>query len=125
MVDYAHKLTKKDDSGNVTQWGLRIPLDGFPYWLFQGLSTPAGAILANADGNKTDFANPKVGEALQFLVDMAKKEKVIEDGVTSWSATPKAFFERQSAMIWTTTGNLTNIRTNAPFDFGVGFPAKA
>ncbi|WP_119309297.1 ABC transporter substrate-binding protein [Cohaesibacter haloalkalitolerans] len=124
MVEYGHKLTKKDASGNVTQWGLRIPLDGFPYWLFQGLSTPAGAILANADGNKTDFANPKVVEALTFLVKMAKEEKIMEEGVTAWSATPKAFFEREAAMIWTTTGNLTNIRTNAPFDFGVGFLPK-
>ena len=33
--------------------------------------------------------------------------------------TPKDFFERKAAMIWTTTGNLTNIRTNAKFDFGV------
>ena len=27
--------------------------------------------------------------------------------------------EGKAAMIWTTTGNLTNIRNNAPFDFGV------
>jgi sn-glycerol 3-phosphate transport system substrate-binding protein len=26
---------------------------------------------------------------------------------------------KKAAMIWTTTGNLTNIRTNAKFDFGV------
>ena len=26
--------------GNVTQWGVQIPSSGFPYWLFQGLTTP-------------------------------------------------------------------------------------
>ena len=26
-------------SGNVTQWGVQIPSSGFPYWLFQGLTT--------------------------------------------------------------------------------------
>ncbi|WP_319529740.1 ABC transporter substrate-binding protein [uncultured Cohaesibacter sp.] len=124
LVEIGQKLTKKDDSGNVTQWGLRIPLDGFPYWLFQGLSTPAGAILANQDGNETNFDDPKVVEALQFIVDMQQKHKIMEEGITAWAATPKAFFEREAAMVWTTTGNLTNIRTNATFDFGVAFLPK-
>ncbi|MEQ1807561.1 MAG: extracellular solute-binding protein, partial [Burkholderiaceae bacterium] len=40
-------------------------------------------------------------------------------GVVEWGTTPKDFMEKKVAMIWTTTGNLTNIRTNAKFDFGV------
>ena len=40
MLDFAQKLTKRDASGNVTQWGVQIPSSGFPYWLFQGLTTP-------------------------------------------------------------------------------------
>ena len=40
MLEYAQKLTKHDASGNVTQWGVQIPSSGFPYWLFQGLTTP-------------------------------------------------------------------------------------
>ena len=40
MVEYAQKLTKRDASGNVTQWGVQIPSSGFPYWLFQGFTTP-------------------------------------------------------------------------------------
>ena len=43
----------------------------------------------------------------------------MQPGIVEWGTTPKAFFERQTAMMWTTTGNLTNVRTNAPFDFGV------
>jgi sn-glycerol 3-phosphate transport system substrate-binding protein len=35
MADYAKKLTKKDASGKVTQYGVQIPSSGFPYWLFQ------------------------------------------------------------------------------------------
>lgn len=124
LVEMSKKLVKKDANGNVSQWGVRIPSSGFPYWLFQGLSTPAGAILANADGNKTDFDNPKVVEALQYLVDLSKKHNVMQEGSIAWGATPKAFFEREAAIIWTSTGNLTNIRTNAPFDFGVAFLPK-
>ena len=36
-----------------------------------------------------------------------------------WGTTPKDFFEKKVAMMWTTTGNLTNVKANAKFDFGV------
>lgn len=119
MVDFGKKLTKRDSNGNVTQWGLRIPTSGFPYWLFQGLTTQNDVILANDDGNQTNFDDPAVVEALQYLVDLSTKHEVMQPGIVEWGATPKAFFERETAMMWTTTGNLTNVRTNAPFDFGV------
>jgi sn-glycerol 3-phosphate transport system substrate-binding protein len=48
----------------------------------------------------------------------------MEPGIVEWGATPKAFFERQAAIVWTTTGNLTNMRTNAPFEFGVAMLPK-
>jgi sn-glycerol 3-phosphate transport system substrate-binding protein len=119
MVDFGKKLVKKDASGKVTQWGVRIPSSGFPYWLFQGLTTENDVILANAEGNKTNFDDPKVVEALQYLIDLSKKHEVMAPGIIEWGATPKAFFEGQTAMMWTSTGNLTNVRNNAPFDFGV------
>jgi sn-glycerol 3-phosphate transport system substrate-binding protein len=120
QLAFAQKLTKRDAAGNVTQWGIQIPSSGFPYWLFQGLSTQAGAILANAAGDKTDYANPAVVEALQYWVDLAQKHKVHPTGIVEWGTTPRDFFERKVAMMWTTTGNLTNVRTNAKFPFGVG-----
>ncbi|WP_199680944.1 ABC transporter substrate-binding protein [Stappia sp. 28M-7] len=120
LVEFGKKLTKKDANGNVTQWGVRIPSSGFPYWLFQGLTTQNDVILANSEGNKTNFDDPKVAEALQYMVDLSTKHGVMEPGIIEWGATPKAFFERQTAIMWTTTGNLTNVRDNAPFEFGVG-----
>jgi sn-glycerol 3-phosphate transport system substrate-binding protein len=119
MVSFGKKLTKKDASGNVTQWGVRIPSSGFPYWLFQGLSTQNDAFLMNADGNETYFDDPKVIEAVQYLVDLSTRHEVMAPGIIEWGTTPKAFFERETAMMWTTTGNLTNVRANAPFAFGV------
>ena len=125
MVEMGKALTLKDSSGNVTQWGVRIPSAGFPYWLFQGLSTPAGAILANADGNGVNFNDPKVVEALEYLVALSAEHGIMQPGSIDWGPTPKAFFEGETAMMWTTTGNLTNVRNNAPFDFGVAMlPAK-
>src|SRR5256886_14364151 len=40
-------------------------------------------------------------------------------GTIEWGTTPKDFFERKIAMMWTTTGNLTNVRATATFAFGV------
>ncbi|RYF15075.1 MAG: ABC transporter substrate-binding protein [Comamonadaceae bacterium] len=114
----ATKLTKKDASGKVTQWGVQIPSSGFPYWLFQTLTTTNGAVLANEAGTQVKFDDPKVVEALQYWVDLGKAG-IHPPGVVEWGTTPKDFFERKAAMIFTTTGNLTNVKTNAKFDFGV------
>lgn len=119
-IEMGKKLVQKDDNGNVTRWGVRIPSSGFPYWLFQGLTTQNGATLANAEGNQTNFDDPKVIEALEYLVELSTEHEVMAPGIVEWGATPKAFFEGQTAMMWTSTGNLTNVRENAPFDFGVG-----
>ncbi len=119
LVSMGQKLTKKDANGNVTQWGVQVPSSGFPYWLFQGFSTQNGAILANAEGNEVKYDDPKVIEALQFWVDLSRKYGIHPPGIVEWGTTPRDFMERKAAIIWTTTGNLTNIRSNAKFDFGV------
>ena len=118
LKDMAGKLTKKDGSGKVTQYGVQIPSSGFPYWLFQTLTTTNDAILANDSGTAVKFDDPKVVEALQYWVDLGKAG-VHPPGVVEWGTTPKDFFEKKAAIIYTTTGNLTNIRNNAKFDFGV------
>jgi sn-glycerol 3-phosphate transport system substrate-binding protein len=119
MLEDAQKLTKRDPSGNITQYGVQIPSSGFPYWLFQGLTTPNGVELMNSAGTETYFDKPAVIEALAYWVDLGRKHKVMPTGVVEWGTTPKDFFEKKIAMMWTTTGNLTNVRTNAKFDFGV------
>jgi sn-glycerol 3-phosphate transport system substrate-binding protein len=119
MLDYAKKLTRRDASGNVTQWGLQIPSSGFPYWLFQAFTTQNDVLLMNEAGTQTFFDRPAVVEALQFWTDLGRTHRVMPPGIIEWGTTPKDFFERKMAMMWTTTGNLTNVRTNAKFDFGV------
>ena len=119
MTAYAQKLTRRDASGKVTQWGVQIPSSGFPYWLFQALAIQNGANLMNATGNEVYYDKPEVVGALQYWVDLVNKYKVHPEGVVDWGTTPKDFFEKKVAMMWTTTGNLTNVRANAKFDFGV------
>jgi len=119
QLEYAQKLTRRDASGKVTQWGIQIPSSGFPYWLFQALAIQNGVNLMNAAGTETYYDRPEVIGALQYWVDLARKHRVHPEGIVEWGTTPKDFFERKMAMMWTTTGNLTNVRNNAKFDFGV------
>lgn len=120
MVEMGKTLTLRDASGNVTQWGVRIPSSGFPSWLFTGLVASNGQDgLANDAGTEVMFDTPAVIEALEYLVSLAQEHQVMEPGILDWGATPRAFLDGQTAIAWTTTGNLTNIRSNATFDFGV------
>ena len=119
QVEFAKKLVKRDSAGNVVRWGVQVPSSGFPYWLFQGFTTQNDGLLMNEAGTQTYFDDPKVVEALSYWVDLSAKHKVMAPGVLEWGTTPKDFFEKKTAMMWTTTGNLTNVRNNAKFDFGV------
>jgi sn-glycerol 3-phosphate transport system substrate-binding protein len=119
LVAFGQKLTKRDASGNTTRWGVEIPSSGFPYWLFQALTTENDVRLMNAAGTQTYFDDPKAVAALQYWVDLSRKWKIHPPGIVEWGTTPQDFFEGKTAIMWTTTGNLTNVRSNAKFPFGV------
>ena len=86
--------------------------------MLQTFTTPNDVLLANEAGTQVTLDNPKVIEALEYWVNLAK-EDVHPKGVVEWGTTPKDFMEKKAAIIVTTTGNLTNIKNNAKFDFGV------
>ena len=119
LVADGGKLVRRDTAGGVTQWAIEIPSTGFPYWLFQGLTTANDVRLMNEAGTETYFDKPAVVEALQFWVDLSRKYKIQPEGTIEWGTTPKDFFERKTAIMWTSTGNLTNVRKSADFPFGV------
>jgi multiple sugar transport system substrate-binding protein len=66
--DVARKLTIKDSSGNVTQWGYEVPNQNFfiQPWFFSNGSS--GAL--NDDWTASNMLDPKVAESLQFLHDL-------------------------------------------------------
>lgn len=119
MLDFARRLTRHDADGHTTRWGLQIPSSGFPYWLFQGLATANGVELMNVAGTTTRFNDPAIIGALQYWVDLSRVHKVHPPGVVEWGTTPADFFKGKTAMIWHTSGNLGNVKANAPFEFGV------
>ncbi|HEY8368516.1 MAG TPA: ABC transporter substrate-binding protein [Thermodesulfobacteriota bacterium] len=119
LADAARKLTKRDAAGNVTRWGVMIPSTGYAYWMFQALAKQNGEVLMNEDGNRTYFDKPGVVEALEFWRDLSAKHGVMQPGTVEWGTLPKQFLEGKTAIMWHTTGNLTPIRRDARFDFGV------
>ena len=81
---FAEKLTKRDASGNATQWGTQIPSTGFGYWLLQALAIESGDVLANPEGDRTFVDRPGVVEALQYWADLSQKHKVHAPGSVEW-----------------------------------------
>ena len=119
QVEFGRRLTKHDATGRVTRWGIQVPSTGYPYWLFQAFTTQNDVVLMNTAGTQTYFDRPAVIEALQYWVDLSRRHAVMAPGLVDWAKTPGDFLEGRTAMMWTTTGNLTNVKTNARFDFGV------
>lgn len=119
VVSFAKKLTKTNPDGSVARWGMQVPSSLTSYWLLQGYVTQNGGKIAETDGVTVHFDAPETVEALQYWADLALKHKVMKPGVIEWATNPKDFFEGRAAMITTTSGNLTNIKNNAPFPFGV------
>jgi sn-glycerol 3-phosphate transport system substrate-binding protein len=117
-IEFAKRLTKREGD-RTTRWGTQIPATGFTYWLLQALVAEAGAELSSDNGTKVALNSPAVNKALQYWIDLNTVHHVHPPGIVEWGTTPRDFLEGKAAMIWHTTGNLTNIRANAKFPFGV------
>ena len=118
------KLTKRKGD-NVEQWGMMIPSTGYPYWMFGALTMQNNQTLMNGDGNETYLDAPATVEALQFWRDLGAKHGVMPSGTIEWGTLRQNFLEQKTAIMWHSTGNLTTVKNNAKFDFGVAMlPAK-
>lgn len=123
LREYSKKLV---ESG--MNYGVEIPSTGYEStstWMFQGLALQNGKNLMNEDGTEVYFDTPENVEALQFWLDLSKKDEIMPEGVIDWATSPTDFIQGNTAMLYHTTGNLTNIKDSVDFDFGVAFlPAK-
>ncbi|WP_142847540.1 ABC transporter substrate-binding protein [Telmatospirillum sp. J64-1] len=115
MVEMGKKLTKPDGS----RWGVMIPSTGYAYWMFGALAKQNGEVLMSRDGKQVYYSNPGVVEALQFWRDLAVTHKVMPQGTIEWGTLRQNFLEGKTAMMWHSTGNLTAVKNDASFDFGV------
>ena len=122
LIEYAQKLTVRDESGDTTQWGIALGLStGSAQWTFTGLALQNsldGSGLATQDGKTVLFNTPENVEALQFVIDLQQKYKVMQDGIIANGDLPTMFTEGLVAMIENTTGGMTSIASSG-INFGV------
>ncbi len=117
LVEFGQALTLPDGE----RWGLLIPSSGFPYWLFQGFAIGNGQNVVGDRPDEVFFNAPEVVSALEDFIALADDAQIMPDGVIVWGDAPAAFTSGQAAMIYHTTGSLTNILANADFEVGVGY----
>lgn len=115
VIEYGTQVQEDAD----TRWGVQIPSVGFAYWLYQALAIQAGTEIVSADGTEVDLTQPEALEALEYWVDLSEEHGVHPDGVADWGTTPEDFLQGETAMMWTTTGQLSTVLDGAEFEFGV------
>ena len=118
MVEMGKKLTNDD------HYGIMIPSTGYPYWMFQALAIQNGKELMSKDGLTTRFDDPKVVATLEFWKSLSTEHGIMPEGTVEWGTLRQAFLEGETAMMWHSTGNLTAVKNNAEFDFGVAMLPK-
>jgi sn-glycerol 3-phosphate transport system substrate-binding protein len=126
LAEAARKLTKRDNGGRVTRWGIKLAADlGNAQWTFGALAWQAGQVLMNEAGNEVHFNTQGAIEALSYWRSLASEFHATPDGISAWPQLSPDFLEGNAAIIQHTTGNLTNVRDKAGFPFGVaGLPGK-
>ena len=118
LKEYAKKLTIKDGN-TTTQYGIEIPSDGYAYWMLQTFCTQQnGFNLMNETGTEVYYNDERTAKGLSFWKSLAEDGSMPE-GIVAWATTPSDFIEGKTAMMYHTTGNLTNVKNNAQFEFGV------
>ncbi len=122
LADYAQKLTIRDNAGNVTQWGVQISTnDPFTFSPFVLQNSENGENLMTRDGKTALFNTQGNVEALQFLVDLSQKYHAMPEGVIVWADSTSNFMAGNAAMLYMSSGSLTNVLQNTDFEVGTCF----
>src|SRR3984885_9027601 len=94
LATTAEKLTKRDASGRVTRWGIKMAGDlGNAQWTFGALANQAEQILMNQAGTEVYFNQPKTIEAMAFWRSLSAEHHASPDGVSNWSQLSPDFLE--------------------------------
>lgn len=118
LKEYAKQLTIKE-GGVTTQYGIEIPSDGYAYWMLQTFCTQqSGFNLMNETGTEVYYNDERTAKGLSYWKSLAE-DGSMPGGIVAWATTPSDFIEGKTAMMYHTTGNLTNVKNSAAFDFGV------
>ncbi len=122
LEEFAQKLVKKDDAGNITRYGIQVPSDkaGYAYWMLQTFTlTQDHFNLMNDDGTEVYFNDPKTITGLNFWKHLS--DIGVMPVCPKWANTRNDFINQNTAMMYHTTGQLTGVRKAATFDFSTSY----
>jgi multiple sugar transport system substrate-binding protein len=130
LIEYAQKLTKTNDSGEVEQYGFAIvgTSAGWQMFGFMPVVWSFGGDLLNADGTEVLIDSPESIEALQMWVDLIHKYKVAPLNSATWqySDVYNGFVTGRVAMMLSGNYNIITFKEDAPhLDFGITFIPRA
>jgi len=125
VLDYAKKLTKKDASGKVSQYGYSMAIYG---WFFEQLLAASGGLyLDNGNGrdsraSKATFNSPEGVKIMQWWKEGFDAGAFGNFGRNT-ADTQKAFDAQQTAMIIESTAGLRGrlAAAQGKFELGTGF----
>lgn len=118
LVEYGKQLVVQDGD-NVTRWGVEVPSS---FWLFANFAIQAGRHIGSLGDEPCAvyLDTPEAIEALAFLRRL-QDEGIMPDGAVAWGTAPADFIAGASAMIYHSTGSLSTLLANSPFEVGTGF----
>lgn len=125
VQDYAKKLTKKDASGKVTQYGISIAVYG---WFFEQLLAVQGGLYVNNGNGRDARATAATFNSAEGVKILTWWKSMFDEGILgnfgrATADTQKAFDAMQTAMIIESTAGLRS-RLNAAqgkFELGTGY----
>ena len=126
LLSAAQKLTLKDTSGNVTQWGIQLPAawtTGFEYWV-----AAAGGSLISKDGKTFAGAmdSPEAARAVQFYADLYNKYQVAPQpaDLNAFGGGNSEFANGKAAMMLFGRWPQAGFKTNPNISLGVVAPPQ-
>ncbi len=132
VLEYAEKLTIKDDKGNIVQstitWNLNC-------WFFEQFMAAQNAPLVDNDNGRTGrptkaiFNSPEGLKIFNFWNDLTKDGHMINTKIGDWTAARNLLISQKVAMLITSTSDVALMVTSAKennYELGSAFlPAPA
>ena len=118
LLDTARALTVRQGS-DVSQWGLTIG-GGWHDWMFESYVRQNGLVPWTKD--RVMFDAPESLDALEFWLKMVQAG--VMPAASTWQGSANDFMAGRTAMLYHSTGSLTNLRKSSPFEVGVAAMPK-
>ena len=115
----AAKATTIRDGDELKRWGLIIG-GGWHDWMFEGYCRQNGLVPWEKD--KVLWDRPESIEALEFWKQMVDAGCMAP--ASTWQGSANDFMAGTTAMLYHSTGSLTNLRKSSPFEVGVAYMPK-